>query len=72
MIKIRIANVEKDIDYLESTVPVLPRVGDNIGFWSVNKNKNYIWRIGIVEYLVYEFDEDHNFEMVEISIKVEQ
>ena len=69
MIKIRIADVEKDIDYLESTVPVLPRIGDNIGFWSVNKFGNNAWQIGIVEYLVYEFDEDNQFQMVEISVK---
>jgi hypothetical protein len=72
MIKIRIADYERDMDYLESTVPTLPRKGDSIGFWYTNKSNNYVWQIGIVEYLVYEFDEDHNFEMVEISVKTGQ
>jgi hypothetical protein len=72
MIKIKIADAGKDIDYLESAVPVLPRIGDKIGFFTVNKFGNNVWQIATVEYLVYEFDEDNQFEMVEISVKTDE
>jgi hypothetical protein len=63
MIKIKVYDLEEDKIYFEGSMPSLPKKGECIGFWYENE-----WTIRPVAQLVYEFDEDNNFLLVEITI----
>ena len=63
-IKIKVYDIEEDKIYFEGSMPSLPSKGECIGFWYEDE-----WIIRTVVTLVYEFDEDNNFLLVEINIE---
>ena len=64
MIKIKVYDLEEEAVYFEGTMPSLPTKGELIGFWYKEE-----WIIKTVFNLLYEFDEDNNFLIVEINIE---
>ena len=64
MIRIKVYDLEEEEIYFETSMPSLPTRGELIGFWYKKD-----WIIKTVQSLVYEFDEDNNFLLVEINIE---
>ena len=72
MYKVRFNTTDGHIT--ETTMPIIPRPGDNVGLWIKNdsiEDKTEEWVIAEVDYLVYEFDEDNSFLFTEINLGIE-
>ena len=65
MFKVRLSDTNRD-EFFDTEMPKLPEKGDLIGFY-VNED----WVIGRVDYFVYEFDLENNFQRVEINIDID-
>lgn len=65
--RVKIFGSETEEFHFDSTMPVLPKKGEFIGFW-VDKDKDKEWVVAEVLQLVYEFDKSNKFECVEITV----
>ena len=65
MFKVRISDTNTD-DFFDTEMPKLPEKGDLIGFY-VDEN----WVIGQVDYFVYEFGLDNDYQRVEINVDID-
>jgi hypothetical protein len=68
--KIKVVDQDSE-EIFNGNIPILPRKGEMIGFWTLNKedpNKNE-WHLCEILHIVYEFDRDNNFENIEITVE---
>ena len=64
MIDVRIDYSGELDDYVFDTqMPVIPLIGSTIGFWHGD-----IWIIATIAIIVYEFDEQGIFSLVELTV----
>lgn len=66
--KVRFESTELDETYFVSYMPILPKKGEQVGFWCAESSEGKKWIIAVVDDLVYEFDEKNKFQCVAISL----
>lgn len=65
MLDVKIYNEITD-EFFLTKMPIVPEKGQYVGCWFQK-----VWHIGEVTEVVYEFDEDGKFLLVEITAKLE-
>jgi hypothetical protein len=62
MKKVKIVEWKSEVEF-ESTMPVIPNIGDGVGMWI-----NGDWATCEVLSIIYEFNKDGTFLLVEITV----
>lgn len=47
----------------ETNMPLIPRIGESIGYWYNDK-----WQISIITQVIYEFDQTGSYILAEINV----
>lgn len=56
-------------DFVETEMPKIPNEGDQIGFFIDDEDEHPFWDVFIVDYIVYEFEQDGKYIHAEINLR---